>query len=389
MSQPSKQSHAERPLSYDTQHRPQLGSTTSSTPIAEAPIGQDLQDHPGYPPQAAPQDDSEDHDNCELCKRAVVRSPAPTAEPRRPTKRERETALAEQQKFPRKHQFVSAKRPRKGNHSSSTFGERLGRRMSNMSTGFGKQGSGDEESALSSMDEDPKATETTALLRDPGQLCGGEVTSENTAKRWHEAVASGTVQTKWQREAKVLARSSRWLILTFMLQYSLPVASIFSVGHIGKVELGAVSIASMTANITGYAVYQGLATSLDTLCAQAYGSGNKTLVGLQMQRMVCFLWVMTIPIGMVWLAGTQILEAIVPEKETAALAGLYLKIILVGAPGYVVFESGKRFVQAQGLFSATLYVLLLCVPFNAFLNWLFVWVSACGSHTNRQILMLH
>lgn len=134
----------------------------------------------------------------------------------------------------------------------------------------------------------------------------------------------------------------------------------------------------MTANITGYAVYQGLATSLDTLCAQAYGSGRKKLVGLQLQRMVYFLWLITIPISIIWLSGTAILSAIVPEKETARLAGLYLKILLVGAPGYAAFESGKRFLQAQGLFSATLYVLLICAPLNALMNYLFVWQFGWG-----------
>jgi MATE family multidrug resistance protein len=134
----------------------------------------------------------------------------------------------------------------------------------------------------------------------------------------------------------------------------------------------------VTANITGYAVYQGLSTSLDTLCAQAFGSGRKTLVGLQLQRMVYFLWVITIPIGVIWLSGAAILELIVPEKETARLAGLYLKVILCGAPGYAAFESGKRFLQAQGLFSATLYVLLICAPLNAFMNWLFVWHFKMG-----------
>jgi multidrug resistance protein, MATE family len=135
---------------------------------------------------------------------------------------------------------------------------------------------------------------------------------------------------------------------------------------------------TVTANITGYAVYQGLATSLDTLCCQAFGSGRKTLVGLQLQRMVCFLWVVTIPIGVIWLSGSAILSAIVPEQETAALAGLYLKIVLLGAPGYAAFESGKRYVQAQGLFSANLYVLLICAPLNAFCNWLFVWKFGWG-----------
>ena len=132
----------------------------------------------------------------------------------------------------------------------------------------------------------------------------------------------------------------------------------------------------MTANITGYAVYQGLATSLDTLCAQAYGSGKRHLVGLQMQRMLLFLWTITIPMAIVWASSTAILEAIVPEKETARLAGLYLKVLIAGAPGYAAFESGKRYVQAQGLFTANLYCLVICAPLNAVLNYLFVWVSS-------------
>ena len=56
----------------------------------------------------------------------------------------------------------------------------------------------------------------------------------------------------------------------------------------------------MTGNITFYAPVQGLATSLDTLCAQAFGSGHKHLVGLQIQRMICFLLLVVIPIAVLW-----------------------------------------------------------------------------------------
>lgn len=185
---------------------------------------------------------------------------------------------------------------------------------------------------------------------------------------------AGLIQTTWRREAQVIGKYSIPLMVTFLLQYSLTVASVFTVGHLGTVELGAVSLASMTVSITGSAVYQGLATSLDTLCAQAYGSGKKKLVGLQMQRMIYFLWVVTIPIAILWLLSDKILVAIIPEKEVAMLAGRYLKVVILGAPGYACFESGKRFVQAQGIFTASLYVLLICAPLNAFMNWFFVWV---------------
>ena len=164
-------------------------------------------------------------------------------------------------------------------------------------------------------------------------------------------------------------------MITFPLQYSLTVASIFSVAQLGTVELGAASLASMTANIAGYAIYQGMATSVDTLCAQAYGSGRKDLVGLHVQRMVCFLWALTVPIGVLWFCADQILMQFVPNEEVAVLVGKYLKVLLLGTPGYVCFESGKRFAQAQGVFTASLFTMVICAPLNAFLNWLFVWVS--------------
>ena len=179
-------------------------------------------------------------------------------------------------------------------------------------------------------------------------------------------------------EAKILVQYSWPVVLAQVLQYSIPIASVFTVGHLGKIELAAVSLGGMTANITAYAIYQGLATSLDTLCAQAYGSGHKHLVGLHCQKMVYLLWGVTVPIGIVWLFSRQILGAIVSEQDTVDLAALYLKILLLGTPGWAAFESGKRFVQAQNIFKATLYVLLILAPLNALLHWLFVWKFAWG-----------
>ena len=154
----------------------------------------------------------------------------------------------------------------------------------------------DEEARPEAPSFTAEPSETSALLSN-GFPESSRTHKERLNQQWEAAVAAGKIKTTWQREAKTLGRYSSPLVVTFILQYSLTVASIFTVGHLGKIELGAVSLASMTANITGYAIYQGLATSLDTLCSQAYGSGKKHLVGLQFQRMMYFLWVLTIPIG--------------------------------------------------------------------------------------------
>ena len=297
-----------------------------------------------------------------------------------PRKDERREARREERSLLRDNDILPPKHPRRveGSHS---VGQQLGKHLSVPTL---RVSDGKTESRRASEgvidgpggDEEQGLPETTPLLGDPNLPYGGQDSPTNLDKKWEEAVLEGKIQTTWQREAKVLARYSGPLILTFLLQYSLTVASIFTVGHLGKVELGAVSLASMTANITGYAVYQGLATSLDTLCAQAYGSGRKKLVGLQTQRMVFFLWTITIPIAIIWLCADFLLMRIVPEKDVAVLAGRYLKIVLIGAPGYATFEATKRYLQAQGIFSASLYVLLVCAPLNALLNWLFVWVCS-------------
>ncbi|PQE13661.1 hypothetical protein CJF31_00005142 [Rutstroemia sp. NJR-2017a BVV2] len=355
------------------------------SPIAQESLARDLAEYPADEIESTSQYDSEDESSeastvrLEESQHSMTHSyrrpsfvafggtrPAVTPQFRETTflsKKERHETRNEERSLLRDNHLAPPKHPQPPKRSALN---KLYRKL--FSTKIPKH-VGDEESG--------PLSETSALLPN-GQPESTRSRHERLNRQWEEAVAAGKIKTTWQREAKTLWRYSSPLVVTFVLQYSLTVASIFTVGHLGKVELGAVSLASMTANITGYAIYQGLATSLDTLCAQAYGSGRKALVGLQLQRMLWFLWALTIPIGILWLSAEKILEHIVPEKRSAELAGLYLRVLLIGAPGFAAFESGKRFVQAQGLFSATTYVLLICAPLNAFLNWLFVWKFEWG-----------
>ena len=222
----------------------------------------------------------------------------------------------------------------------------------------------------------PAPTETSPLLADEQAASTSSV--EDLEEQWEQAVASGRLRTTWQRETKTVVAYSIPLTATFMLQYSINVASIFAVGHIGKVELAAVSLANMSNAISCLAPFQGLATSLDTLCAQAYGSGHKHLVGLQCQRMVFFLLSLSMPVIVLWLFSEPILTLMVPDHNTARLASLYLKIMIFSIPGVILFECGKRFTQAQGLFRATTYVLVIAAPLNVLINWLLVWKLNLG-----------
>lgn len=400
---PSRSKSSGHAHSYGSQTRGRLGSFATASPLAEASIARDLEEDPDDDPFEDSEGSMESDSEASTVRattgqralgtsmtgryrrpsfatagpRAVVVPTTATSDRPHLTKQERQEARAEERSLLRDNNVIPPKHPQKGEGSESVV-SRLGRRLPirGIPGGDRKVVRPGEEAGIPVADGSTvEPSETTALLGDPEQPYGGQDTPENINRKWEEAVAAGLIQTTWQREAKVIGRYSAPLIVTFILQYSLTVTTILTVGHLGTVELGAASLGSMTANITGFAVFQGLATSLDTLCAQAYGSGRKKLVGLQMQRMIYFLWVITIPIAIIWLNAEKILHSIVPEPDIAVLAGKYLKVLVLGAPGYACFESGKRFVQAQGLFSASLYVLLFCAPVNALMNWLFVWVS--------------
>ncbi|KAF8423266.1 multidrug and toxin extrusion protein 1 [Tirmania nivea] len=158
----------------------------------------------------------------------------------------------------------------------------------------------------------------------------------------------------WPFELFNLVRNSAPLIVGFLLQHSLTLASV------------------------GYALYQGLAAALETLCAQSYGTGQYAQVGLHFQRCVILLMLTSVPVGFIWMSSPSILGLIVQEQKVVDLAGGYLRILFLGAPGYALFEAGKRYMQAQGISHASTAVLAFLAPLNGFMNFALVWGEFLG-----------
>lgn len=188
-------------------------------------------------------------------------------------------------------------------------------------------------------------------------------------------------ETHFLLEMKTMIRNTAPLVVTFLLQYSLTVTSVFSVGHLGLDALGAVSLASMTANITGYALIEGIAASLDTLCSQAYGRKDMQAVGVHFVRCTYLLLLLFIPVFYLWVFKSEavILYLIGEEnRELSKLASSYLRITALGIPGFILFENAKHFLQSQGIFHASTYVLIFAAPLNVLLSYVLVWNKSVG-----------
>ncbi len=178
-------------------------------------------------------------------------------------------------------------------------------------------------------------------------------------------------------ESKKLIRFSFPLILNFILEQTFPLVCVIFAGHLGKQELAAVSLASMLSAII-LSIYEGMATALDTLCPQAYGAGQLYLVGIQTQRCACFSLLLFVPAGLFWWNTGPFLRYIIEDDHVIRLTEQFLRVLIFGAPPYILFEDGKRFLQAQGIFDAGTIILFITAPLNVLLNWLFIYSKVFG-----------
>lgn len=182
----------------------------------------------------------------------------------------------------------------------------------------------------------------------------------------------------WRSELALLLKYSLPLIATYLLQYSFFVITIMIAGHLGADDLAAASIGATTMNVVGLSILEGMATALDTLCAQAYGSGHKVGVGLHIQRMLALMGLSLVPVGLAWVFSPWILPLFVKQHHLAVKAGVFLQYSLVGLPGYGAFEAGKRFLQAQGDCNVGMVVLIVCAPVNAALSYWLAFPMGMG-----------
>lgn len=234
---------------------------------------------------------------------------------------------------------------------------------------------------------------TQQLLHDEGSYYGA-IKSSRRRQRRQPALSSiedaeqdeqdmsgydASVDTSWDEpqvsmasEVKEILAASVPLSITFFFEYLLAMNSLFLLGHLGSTELASASLAVMTFNITGMAMFEGMSSCLDTFCSQAFGAGKWHKVGIYTQRCTAMIMTLSLPVMLFWWYSGYILSFVVPEAELLGLTQIYMRILCAGTPGLIIFETLKRYLQAQEIFHASTYVLFFCLPVNLLLNYLLI-----------------
>ncbi|KAI6001081.1 MATE efflux family protein [Pisolithus orientalis] len=160
--------------------------------------------------------------------------------------------------------------------------------------------------------------------------------------------------------------------LSYILQNSTQTVSILVTGRLGPEELSAAAFSMMLAFVTGWCVALGGGSALDTL-------GNRpTDLSVHFQRCVILLWLLFIPVAILWAFIEPVLLAIGEPARLCKDVQAIMRILIFGAPGYIAFESLKKYLQCQGIMRASTIVLILVSPINLVLNIFFVHYTPLG-----------
>ncbi|KAG6814832.1 hypothetical protein H0H93_012078, partial [Arthromyces matolae] len=113
-----------------------------------------------------------------------------------------------------------------------------------------------------------------------------------------------------------------------------------------------------------WCVALGGTTALDTLGSQAFTGNRPSDLSVHFQRCVILLSLLFIPVGVFWAFIEPILLFLEQPAQLSHDVQSFLRILILGAPGYIGFESLKKYLQPalQTVSRYTEHVILLKYP---------------------------
>ncbi|PIN05229.1 hypothetical protein CDL12_22234 [Handroanthus impetiginosus] len=165
---------------------------------------------------------------------------------------------------------------------------------------------------------------------------------------------------------------------TRIASYSLFIITQAFTGHIGDLELAAMSIAIHVILGFDFGLMLGMASALETLCGQAFGAKKYYVLGIYLQRswvVLSLFCVITLP---VFIFATPLLKLLGQPADMAELSGV---LVLCFIPIHFSFAfqfPQQRFLQSQLKNGIIAWLNFVAVVVHLLLNWLVVYKLRLG-----------
>ncbi|KAF8091200.1 hypothetical protein N665_0451s0013 [Sinapis alba] len=154
--------------------------------------------------------------------------------------------------------------------------------------------------------------------------------------------------------------------------YSILVITQAFAGHLGDLELAAISIVNNVIIGFNLGLLLGMASALETLCGQAFGAKKYDMLGVYMQRSWIVLFFCCLLLLPTYLFTTPVLKFLGQPDDIAELSGV---VSLWAIPLHLSFALSfplQRFLQCQLKNHVTAYSAAVALVVHLLVCWLFV-----------------
>ncbi|CAL5368464.1 unnamed protein product [Camellia sinensis] len=206
-----------------------------------------------------------------------------------------------------------------------------------------------------------------------------DYTSSNTVRSTHEEDNQDLGLT--QRvliELKKLWHIVGPSMVSRIASFSMFVITQSFAGHLGDLELAAISISSNVILGFNFGFLLGMASALETLCGQAYGAKKYQMLGIYMQRSWIVLFICGVILLPFYIFATPILKLLGQPSDIAELSGV-VSIWMIPLHFSFVFQFPlQRFLQSQLKTAAIAWVSVAALAVHSLVSWWFVYKLKFG-----------
>lgn len=182
--------------------------------------------------------------------------------------------------------------------------------------------------------------------------------------------AAAELRSLWSMAAPITALNC--------VVYLRAMVSVLCLGRLGPLDLAGGALAIGLTNITGHSVLFGLASGLEPVCSQAFGSRNYDLLTLSLQRAMLLLLIAALPIALLWLNVGPILVALGQDPTISASAAAYAAFALPDLATSVVLQPLRVYLRSQGITKPMAACSAIAVALHVPLNVLLVFGLGFG-----------
>ncbi|KAJ4843439.1 Protein DETOXIFICATION 29 [Turnera subulata] len=159
-------------------------------------------------------------------------------------------------------------------------------------------------------------------------------------------------------------------IFTSVCQYSLGAVTQVFAGHVGTLQLAAVSVENSVIAGFSFGAMLGMGSALETLCGQAYGAGQLDMLGIYMQRSWVILLTTATFLSLIYIFAAPILQLIGQTATISKAAGVFAIWMLPQLFSYALIFPMQKFLQAQ----SKIMVMALIAAVSLVLHTVFSWL---------------